>query len=164
LDSNLRRSSAQGELAVQKLFEPGWDYSHEVYRTFPRYRINKAIQVEVERLTVDSRSGVDELRASLLKACDVAEARLQIELKEPIARRALHDEGEDYRAYIQVLRSSDLVDVEPLPFSRVIDDSESKRLWNQLKEGWGIDGSYWFPLRAGLVPSAWRRGIPHRLF
>jgi hypothetical protein len=63
----------QGELAVQKLFEPGWDYSHEVYRTFPRCRIDKAIQVEVERLTVDSRSGVDELRASLLKACDVAE-------------------------------------------------------------------------------------------
>ena len=36
---------------VQKLFELGWDYSDEAYRTFPRYRIDKAIQVEVERLT-----------------------------------------------------------------------------------------------------------------
>ena len=47
---------------VQKLFEPGWDYSDEAYRTFPRYRLNKAIQVEVERLTADT--GVEELRES----------------------------------------------------------------------------------------------------
>ena len=38
---------------VQKLFEPGCNYSDEAFRTFPRYRIDKAIQVEVERLIVD---------------------------------------------------------------------------------------------------------------
>ena len=137
---------------VQKLFEPGWDYSDEAYRTFPRYRIDKAIQVEVERLMVDSDTGVEELRERLMKACDVAEARLHAELKQPIARRALQDEGEDFRAYIQVLRAQDLANVEPLPFRRVLDDWESKSLWNQLKEVWGIDGSNWFPLRKGPVP------------
>src|SRR5262245_52642819 len=137
---------------VQKLFRPGSDYSDEAYRTFPRYRIDKAIQVEVERLTVDSDTGVEKLRDRLVKACNVAEGRLQLELKKPIARRALHDEGEDFRAYIQVLRAEDLANVEPLPFRRVLGDWESKRLWNHLKEVWGIDGNYWFPLREGRLP------------
>jgi len=35
---------------------------------------------------------------------------------------------------------------------RVIGNWESKRLWNHLKEVWGIDGSYWFPLKEGPVP------------
>jgi hypothetical protein len=137
---------------VEKLFEPGWDYSDEAYRTFPRYRIDKAIQIEVERLAVDSGIVLDELRARLFKACDVAEERLEEELKKPIALKALHEEGQDYRAYIQVLRANDLADIEPLPFRRVIGELESKRLWNQLKEVWGIDRSYWFPLKEGPVP------------
>jgi len=137
---------------VQKLFEPGWDYSEEAYRTFPRYRIDKAIQIEVERLAVDSGVVLDEMRARLLKACDVAEAQLEAELKEPIARKALQEEGQDYRAYMLVLRANDLDDIEPLPFRRVIGELESKRLWNQLKEVWGIDRSYWFPLKEGPVP------------
>lgn len=137
---------------VQELFEPGWDYSDEAYRTFPRYRIDRAIQVEVERLTVNPGTALDELRAHLVRACDMAEARLETEFKEPIARKALHEEGEDFRAHVQVLRASDLAHVEPLPFRRVIDDWESKRIWNQLKEVWGIDGSYWFPLKEGPVP------------
>src|SRR5262245_42747747 len=137
---------------VQKLFEPGWDYSDEAYRTFPRYRIDKAIQIEVERLAFDSSTVLDELRTRLFKACDVAEARLETEFKEPIDLEALHEEGQDYRAYIQVLRANDLADVEPLAFRRVIGELESKRLWNQLKEIWGIDGSYWFPLKDGPVP------------
>jgi hypothetical protein len=137
---------------VEKLFEPGWDYSDEAYRTFPRYRIAKAIQVEVERLIVDSGISLDELRARLLRACDVAEARLESELKKPIAQKALQEEGEDYNAYIQVVRPNDLANIEPLPFRRVIAQSESRRLWNQLKKVWGIDGSYWFPLKKGSIP------------
>src|SRR2546430_9597589 len=64
---------------VKKLFEPGWDYSDEAYSTFPRYRVDKAIQAEVERLTVDSTTVLDELRARLLRASDVAEERLETE-------------------------------------------------------------------------------------
>src|SRR5258708_550196 len=38
---------------VNDLFQPGWDYSEKAYRTFPRYRVARAIQVEVERLKPD---------------------------------------------------------------------------------------------------------------
>jgi len=50
------------------------------------------------------------------------------------------------------LQPNDLADVKPLPFRRVITKSESKGYWHQLKEAWGIDGRYWFPLKNGHAP------------
>jgi hypothetical protein len=82
----------------------------------------------------------------------VAEKQLESELKDPVARKALHEEGEDFRAYIRILQSNDLADIKSLPCRRVIAESESKHLWNQLKESWGIDGGYWFPLKDGHAP------------
>jgi hypothetical protein len=137
---------------VENLFKPGWDYSAEAYRIFPRYRINAAIQIEVERLTPNSSSTFEELRCQLVRACDVAKARLDAELNNSNAREALGEEADDYRAYIQVLVEADLTDVLPLPFKRVITEEESKKLWKQLKAAWDIGGGPWFPLKEGQVP------------
>jgi hypothetical protein len=137
---------------VKHLFKPGWDYSNEAYGTFPRYRLDEAIRIEVEKFRPDSNSTLDELRKHLLRACDVAEGRLQAKLQNPIAFGALREEADDYRAYIQVLDSGDLLNIEALPYRRVIDEDESKRLWNQLKDIWGIGGGCWFPLKEGPTP------------
>jgi hypothetical protein len=138
---------------VENLFENGWDYSEEAYRIFPRYRVARAIQVEVERLTPDFEASFEELRTRLISACDAAESHLHQELKNALAREALHKEADDFRAYIRVLNPSDIQGVEPLPYCRVINNAESKRLWNQLQQVWGIRGGPWFPLKEGPVPS-----------
>ena len=41
---------------VENLFEPGWDYSPEAYAIFPRYRLDSAIQAEIEKLRPDACS------------------------------------------------------------------------------------------------------------
>jgi hypothetical protein len=138
---------------VQKLFEPGWEYSDEAYRTFPRYRIAKNIQVEIERLIVDSCASLGEIRARLVGASEVAETRLQTELNNALALEALREEAEDFKVFLEALTPADLAHVEPLPFRRVVNEEESKRLWGELGKAWGIDGSYWFPLKEGPVPS-----------
>ena len=137
---------------VENLFKPGWDYSAEAYRIFPRYRIDADIQIEVESLMPDSCSTFEELRSQLVRACDVAEARLHAELNNSNAREALQEEAEDYRAYVQVLGESDLTNVAPLPFRRVITKEESKKLWKKLEDAWGMGGGPWFPLREGQAP------------
>ena len=138
---------------VQKLFEPGWDYSEEAYRTFPRYRIAKNTQVEIERLVVASTVSFSEMSRRLIGASEKAEAQLHTELNDTMARKALREEAEDYRVYLEVLTPPDLASVEALPFRRVLNDEESKRLWNELRDTWGIDGSYWFPLKEGTIPT-----------
>ena len=137
---------------IQDKFKPGWDYSEEAYGIFPRYRIDKAIRIEVERLEPESSSSLEELRLQLISASDVAEARLRAELNNAIALKALGEETEDYRTYIQALSKRDLVSIPPLPFRRVMSAEESKKLRNQLKAVWDIGESYWFPLREGPLP------------
>ena len=143
---------AKEQWQVEHLFKPGWDYSSEAYEIFPRYRLDSGIQVEVEKFRPDACATLDELRKQLLNASDVAKTRLQPEFENPIALAALQEEANDYRAYIQVLGPGDLSNIEPLPYQRVITEDESKRLWNQLKQNWGIVTGCWFPLREGPIP------------
>ncbi len=137
---------------VQNLFQSGWDYSDEAYRTFPRYRIAKNIQVEVERLIPTSSASLSEMKTSLIAAPEKAQAKLQIELTNKLARKALREEAEDFRVYLETLTPSDLAEVEKLPYRRVLSDEESKRLWEELRRIWGIGESYWFPLKEGPIP------------
>lgn len=150
---NYKDLQAKEKWQIEDSFTRGWHYSEDAYRIFPRYRIDAAIQVEVERLTPDCEKSLEALRTRLSCACDVAEIRLQGELTNLIAQEALHQEADDFRAYISVLNASDLRSIEPLPYRRVIDDVESRRLWHQLERVWGIGGGrHWFPLNEGPVP------------
>ncbi len=88
---------------VSKLFKPGWDYSDEAYRTFPRYRIAKSTLVEIERLSANSSGNLNEMRTRLIEASERAEAQLQAELNNAMAQKALREEAEDYKAYLKVL-------------------------------------------------------------
>lgn len=143
---------ARESVQIENKFKPGWDYSEEAYGVFPRYRIDKAIRIEVERLAPESSNSLEELRFRLISACDIAEGRLRTELKNEIARKALQEESEDYKTYIRILSTGDLRSVAPLPFRRVLTDKERKELWSQLKMTWDIGEGYWFPLREGHTP------------
>jgi hypothetical protein len=137
---------------VGDLFKPGWDYSEEAYRIFPRYRIDALIQAEVEKLAPDSSGNLGVLRSQLMDACGLAEARLLEELTNTVARRAVREEAADFKAYVQVLEDRDLGDIAPLPHRRVLTEEESKKLRNRLKQTWDIGDRYWFPLRDSPVP------------
>src|SRR5690242_12220411 len=81
---------------IQNKFEPGWDYSDEAYQIFPRYRLAKAIRIEIERIHPDLCPQLSELRNLLSEMSDRAEAALRQELKNQIATKALAEECEDF--------------------------------------------------------------------
>lgn len=105
---------------VEKLFQPGWDYSDEAYRTFPRYRLAKNTQIEIESMVVDSGTTLNETRMRLIDASEVAHASLRNELTNKLAREALRDEAGDFRVYLEALAPADLAQMEPLPYRRVL--------------------------------------------
>jgi hypothetical protein len=138
---------------VEKRFKSGWDYSDEAYRTFPRYRIAKGIEIEIERLIPSSFRSFSEAKVALVAAAEKAYESLQSELKRSLARDALREEIQDFRTYLQVLNPEDLRETEPLPYRRVLSEDESNRLWEELKRTWGVAGGDWFPLKDGPMPS-----------
>ena len=137
---------------AENLFKPGWDYSEEAYRTFPRYRVAKNTRIEIERLRVDSKMSLPEMRKFIIAASAKAENELQTELKNELARAIIHEEAEDFRVYVEALTLRDLVQVEPLPYRRVLSKEESERFWNGLRKTWSVEDDYWFPLKKGAMP------------
>ena len=97
---DLRRKE---DWSVKNLFKPGWDYSEEAYRTFPRYRVAKNTRIEIERLDVHCRMSLPEMRQFLISASANAAAALQSELTNKLAQMAIRAELEDFRAYVEAL-------------------------------------------------------------
>lgn len=141
---------------VENLFKPGWDYSKEAYRTFPRYRLAKNTRVEIERLRLDLEISLSEMRKLLIAASVRAAAELQAELKNKLAHVVIDEEAEDFRVYLEALTTRDLAQVDALPYRRVLSKEESQRLWDGLKRTWAIGSigsDYWFPLKEGAIPA-----------
>ncbi len=126
---------------------PGWDYSKAAYGLFPKYRLDQAIETEVERFTGRDFHSLEEARKLLLGAGRHALPSLIREFQSSReACAALNDELNEFSRYIGDLEAAQLHRVEPLPYRRVLEDSESKRLWNDLRARWGVENSYWYPL------------------
>jgi hypothetical protein len=66
-------------------------------RLFPRYRLDEAIEVEIERITAQQCHSLEEARILLLNAGRHALSLLLGEFQEPEACAALTDERESPR-------------------------------------------------------------------
>lgn len=122
------------------------DYSKAAYKLFPRYRLDKAIEVEVERSTGRQFRSLEEARKLLLEAGHRACSSLLQEFqRSPEACVALTDEWKIFEAYIGNLDAFQLARIEPLPYRRVLTEAESKHVRQELGTRWGAKG-YWYPL------------------
>src|SRR5689334_19789335 len=112
----------------------GNDYSPAAYRLFPRYRLDEAIEVEIERITGQQFHSLEEARNLLLDAGSRALSALFQEFEHKAsARAALIDEWKTYEAYLHGLKHSELTQIEALPYRRVLPDSERQQLRQTLK-------------------------------
>ena len=124
----------------------GKQYSKTAYSLFPRYRLDEAIGIEVERITGDEFRSLEEARKLLLEAGRRALSSLFQEFQQsPEARVALTDEWKAFDSYISSLDPIQLAQIKPLPYRRVLTKSESEQLRQKLNTIWGAKG-YWYPL------------------
>ena len=121
-------------------------YSNAAYSLFPRYRLDEAIRIGVERITGDEFRSLEEARKLLLEAGHRALSSLLQEFQQsPEARVALTDEWKAFDSYISSLDPIQLAQIKPLPYRRVLTKSESEQLRQKLNTIWGAKG-YWYPL------------------
>lgn len=124
----------------------GKDYSKAAYSLFPRYRLDEAIEVEVERTTGQQFRSLEEARKLLLEAGHRAFSSLLQEFqRSPEACAAVTGEWKAFEAYLGGLDAVQLARIEPLPYRRVLPESESEHLRQELNTRWGVKG-YLYPL------------------
>jgi hypothetical protein len=124
----------------------GSEYTKAAYGLFPRYRLDEAIEIEVERLTGREFHSLEEVRALVLEAGGRAQSSLIREFQRSSdACVAINDELKAFELYVAGLETSQLSCIEPLPYRRVLGGSESELLRQKLCTCWGVNG-YWYPL------------------
>lgn len=128
-----------------------YHYTDEALATFPRYNILNAIRIELERIDPATLDDLEAARELLILAGEVAEDDFTRRPISEIEQRAMAEEREAFCCRIRGLTASDLVEVEPLPFRRVLTSEESKSLWSRIKGRWQISEGYWYPLADCLL-------------
>ena len=124
----------------------GMHYSAAAYGLFPRYRLDEAIEIEIERMTGQQFGSLEDARRLLLDAGSRAFAALSREFHQnPEASIALAEEWKAFDSCIRTLDPIQLAKVQPLPYRRVLKEPERKQLRDGLNAIWGVKG-YWYPL------------------
>lgn len=122
-----------------------YTYSPEALAMFPRYHVLHAIETAVEEFTPTDFASLQEARELLAAAGASAENIFTRSPTGEIEQRAMHEERELFRRYLQELTNDELARVEPLPFRRTLTTEESTSLRAELERRWGVTGN-WYPL------------------
>jgi hypothetical protein len=123
----------------------GFDYTHEFYSIFPRFKILNAILTEIEKVRADDFSNFGEAKDYFCLATNQANNVFTSSPSNEIERQVINEERQKVFKFISQLNESALSKVKPLFYRRVLSTQESKDLREKLKSIWKVDG-YWFPL------------------
>jgi hypothetical protein len=148
---------AQLKPTAENYLTPGWTYSEDQCRIFPRYRLAKATLINLERTVPHTNLRLEDMLETTLDAGENAFSSLSSELlrlNSAIALHALDDQRASYSAFLMQIAAQDHIDVDALPFRRVLSEAESEALWEKLKDTWGVRGAGfgWFPLSEDAAP------------
>lgn len=133
--------------------QTGSGYSDEAYDTFPRYHALAAILSEIEKFDAEDLPEEAELREKLVLAGYSAESMFTKNLSSEIEATAIATERHSFEELIRGFSSEDLKCVKPLPYRRLLSAEEVTSLWARVKQKWGADGNYYFPLADRSDPS-----------
>jgi hypothetical protein len=123
----------------------GMGYTSAAYGLFPRYRLDEAIQMQVEKISCEHFS-LEEVRVLIRDAGRQAFTSLAREFdKHSVALVALDEEWNVFDIYVSSLGVAQLQLIKPLPSRRVLTGVESKKLRQTLADRWGVSG-YRHPL------------------
>jgi hypothetical protein len=104
VDAYLQLERAGKSRVKDNTVSAGWDYSEAAYALFPRYRLDDAILVEVEKLVPSCYGSEEELRQALRTAGEQAGSNLTREFgRDAVAMSALNTEGAAFAEYVRNL-------------------------------------------------------------
>jgi hypothetical protein len=142
------------QLATVHDLNSQWAYTQERCRIFPRYRLAEATLINLERFVPDAETTLQIAQ----EAGEVAYSELSSELAAlengSTVLDALRQQLDCYLSFLVDIVQQPNQQIEPLPYRRVLQATESNELWQMLSEKWQIRGpGYgWFPLSDDPAP------------
>jgi hypothetical protein len=122
----------------------GRGYSDEALLTFPRYLILDAIREQFERYRPEEFAGLEEAKEFFKAVAN--ETSLDESFSDGLEKQAIQEERALIDQFIEEQTPSSLINVAPLFYRRVMSEIEENAIRERLKERWGIEPGYWFPL------------------
>lgn len=135
----------------QRLVEVGahrrqLDHTPEAYRIFPRYQVLGAIRTDLERLTGNDVSSLDDAR-ELFALAGLTAQDASTSCDEPEAQAAMREEREAFARFVREVPAAVFHAVQPLPFTRVLSSNEAEQVWDSVERVWGVRRRQcWYPL------------------
>jgi hypothetical protein len=146
-------STIYGELVQAGGDRNGFEYTDAAYAIFPRYNLIQAVLDRVEALDPDALPPLEDLRLSLVQATEAAAPDSTGPMANAITLRAIAEERETLAQTIRKVGSTELAEVDPLPYRRTL-HPEEVRSWRLVIETmWGARNDYWYPLGEKTHPS-----------
>ncbi|WP_299413185.1 hypothetical protein [Acaryochloris sp. IP29b_bin.148] len=148
------------------------NYQQMLLESYARSDVLTIICIELERLDPDHLDDIDTTRDLIVQIGrsaqkmpphpnmgqpppQISQATFGVNVDDAMVSdrpSAIADEREAFCTYIQALSESQLQAVQPLPYQRVLSLTESKTLWQGLRNRWQIIGPYWHPLHPRSLP------------
>jgi hypothetical protein len=142
-------------------------YSNNDYNLFPRYNTLNTILQGVEVIVGKDFESFEQCKEELKRigneshSINTIESNKELHLLgkmskffgksgklNKIEKNAIQDERRKFIEFIDSTNLESLIDVEPLPYERKLDEEESELIREQLLKIWNFDGDYWEPLES----------------
>jgi hypothetical protein len=146
MDRHQHWSSIYAQIAAEERDRVGRDYIEEAYSLFPRYNMDAAVLEAVETLNPDELPPFDTLRELLVDVAHTAASAFTKTVGSRTGNAALADERAWLERRFAELTQIDVQQQRPLPYRRVLSPTERNDVRQSLRECWGADEGYWYPL------------------
>jgi hypothetical protein len=130
----------------------GFGYRPEAYRIFPRYNVVEAMLAQVERLDPDRLPDQPSLLAWLVEAAATARSSFTEPVLNEVAATVMAEERRLFSSVVREWAGRGDLQVQPLPYRRVLTSAESVARQQQLQRRWGLVDRSWHPMIAAEAP------------
>jgi hypothetical protein len=124
-----------------------YKYSEQDKKTFPRYNVLAAILEEVEKINPDTILTLNEAREFFTLAGQCGENNFTKPPNDDLVKATMDEERNSFSKFISEISDEQITQTPPLFYRHVLSDVENQSVRQQLKEYWGVDGGYYFPLK-----------------
>ena len=120
IDNSFHWKEKYYEISFSGKDRKGFGYNDEALYIFPRYTVLDAILIEIEKFRPEDFASLDEAKRFITLVIEETQDKSYETRKDEIEKKAIDEERNALRKFIEQLNEESLSSVEPLFYRRVL--------------------------------------------